>query len=140
MNNKIRFNIWYWVIAFLALMAFQTVFATYTQVAQIPYSQFETYLNGGKIAEVAVSDQYIQGTFKQPIDGKPKFITTRVEPGLAKDLGNHGVIVTGQIQSTFLRDILSWILPVLIFVGVWMFVLRRMGSGGHGGGLMQIGK
>jgi cell division protease FtsH len=140
MNNKIRFNIWYWVIAFLALMAFQTVFATYTQVAQIPYSQFETYLNGGKIAEVAVSDQYIQGTFKQPIDGKPKFITTRVEPGLAKDLGNHGVIVTGQIQSTFLRDILSWILPVLIFVGVWMFVLRRMGSGGLGGGLMQIGK
>ena len=112
----------------------------YTQVAQIPYSQFETYLNDGKIAKVAVSDRYIEGKFKQPIDGKPKFITTRVEPDLAKSLGDHGVVVTGQVESTFLRDLLSWILPVLIFVGVWVYVLRRMSAGGLGGGLMQIGK
>ncbi|MBN9079428.1 MAG: ATP-dependent zinc metalloprotease FtsH [Rhizobiales bacterium] len=140
MKNKIQFNIGYWVIAFLALMAFQAFFTTYTQVAQIPYSQFETYLNDGKIAEVAVSDRYIEGKFKQPIDGKPKFITTRVEPDLAKSFGDHGVVVTGQVESTFLRDLLSWILPVLIFVGVWVYVLRRMSAGGLGGGLMQIGK
>jgi cell division protease FtsH len=140
MKNKIQFNIGYWVIAFLALMAFQAFFTTYTQVAQIPYSQFETYLNDGKIAKVAVSDRYIEGKFKQPIDGKPKFITTRVEPDLAKSLGDHGVVVTGQVESTFLRDLLSWILPVLIFVGVWVYVLRRMSAGGLGGGLMQIGK
>jgi cell division protease FtsH len=63
-----------------------------------------------------------------------------VEPDLAKSLGDHGVVVTGQVESTFLRDLLSWILPVLIFVGVWVYVLRRMSAGGLGGGLMQIGK
>jgi len=68
------------------------------------------------------------------------FITTRVEPDLARQLLEQDVVVTGQIESTFLRDLLSWIVPVALFVGVWMFMLRRMSAGGLGGGLMQIGK
>jgi len=139
MNKKTQFNIWYWIAAFFLLMAFQYLFTTATQVAHIPYSQFETYLGQGRIAEVAVSDRFIQGTFKQPVDGRPMFITTRVEPDLARQLQERGVVVTGQIESTFLRDLLSWIVPVLLIVGIWMFALKRMG-GGIGGGLMQIGK
>ncbi|WP_273729354.1 ATP-dependent zinc metalloprotease FtsH [Brucella gallinifaecis] len=138
-NKKTQFNIWYWIAAFFILMGFQYFFTTATQVAQIPYSQFETYLHEGRIAEVAVSDRFIQGTFKQPVDGRPMFITTRVEPDLARQLQELGVVVTGQIESTFLRDLLSWIVPVLLIVGIWMFALKRMG-GGIGGGLMQIGK
>ena len=67
------------------------------------------------------------------------FITTRVTPDLARDLAEHGVVVTGQIESTFLRDLLSWIIPMVLFVGLWLFILRRMGPG-LGGGMMQIGK
>ncbi len=137
--NKTQFNLWYWFAAFLGLMLFQYLFTTATQVARIPYSQFETYLAEGKIAEVAVSDRFIQGRFREPIDGRPMFITTRVEPDLARQLQERGVVVTGQIESTFLRDLLSWVVPVLLFVGIWMFMLRRLG-GGMGGGLMQIGK
>jgi len=86
-----------------------------------------------------VSDRFIQGRFKQPVGDRPMFVTTRVEPDLARDLQEHGVVVTGQIESTFLRDLLSWIVPVALFAGIWIFMLRRMG-GGVGGGLMQIGK
>ncbi|WP_202402358.1 ATP-dependent zinc metalloprotease FtsH [Shinella sp. AETb1-6] len=139
MNRKTRFNIGYWIVAVFILMAIQYFLATATQVAQIPYSQFETDLRDGKIAEVAVSDNFIQGRYKQPQNERPYFITTRVEPDLAQQLQSHGVVVTGQIESTFLRDLLSWLIPVALFVGVWMFMLRRMG-GGVGGGLMQIGK
>ena len=138
-NKKTQFNVWYWVAAFFGLMVFQYFFTTATQVAQIPYSQFETDLQDGKIAEVAVSDQYIQGRYKEPQNERPYFITTRVQPDLARQLQQHGVVVTGQIQSTFLRDLLSWIIPVALFFGVWMFMLKRAG-GGLGGGLMQIGK
>ncbi|UUP19540.1 ATP-dependent zinc metalloprotease FtsH [Nitratireductor thuwali] len=139
MDRKTQFNIWYWIAAFFILMAFQYLFTTATQVAQIPYSQFEAYLDEGRIAEVAVSDRFIQGTFTQPVDGRPMFVTTRVEPELAQRLRERGVVVTGQIESTFLRDLLSWVVPVVLFVGIWMFILNRMG-GGFGGGLMQIGK
>lgn len=139
MNSKTKFNIGYWIAAFFVLVAIQYIFATTTQVAGISYSQFETDLRDGKVAEVAVSDNFIQGRYKEPQNGRAFFLTTRVEPSLAQQLQSHGVIVTGQIESTFLRDLLSWLIPVALFVGIWMFVLRRMG-GGIGGGLMQIGK
>jgi cell division protease FtsH len=139
LNKKTQFNIGYWLIALFVLLGFQYLFTTATLIAQIPYSQFETYLADGKIAEVAVSDRFIQGRFKEPIDGKPMFITTRVEPDLARQLQDKGVVVTGRIESTFFRDLLSWVVPVLLFVGVWVFIMRRMGNG-IGGGLMQIGK
>ncbi|WP_183154082.1 ATP-dependent zinc metalloprotease FtsH [Paracoccus siganidrum] len=139
MNRKTQFNIWYWLAAFFVLALFQYFFTTANQVAQIPYSQFETYLRDGRIAEVSVSDRFIQGRFTEPVDGRPMFVTTRVEPDLARQLQEHGVTVTGQIESTFLRDLLSWVVPVLLIVGIWIFVIRRMGAG-MGGGLMQIGK
>jgi cell division protease FtsH len=96
-------------------------------------------LRDGKIAEVQVSDRFIQGRFTEPQNGRPMFVTTRVEPDLAQQLQHYSVVVTGQIESTFLRDLLSWAIPLALFVGVWMLMIRRMG-GGLGGGLMQISK
>src|SRR5690606_9495329 len=134
-----QFNIWYWIGAFFILMVFQSIFTTVTQVVEIPYSQFEAYLDEERIAEVAVSDRFIQGRFTESVEGRSMFVTTRVEPDLARELQAHGVVVTGHIESTFLRDLLSWGIPVALFTGIWMFILRRMG-GGLGEGLMQLGK
>ncbi|NMG38335.1 ATP-dependent zinc metalloprotease FtsH [Chelativorans sp. ZYF759] len=140
MNNKTQFNIWYWFAAFAGLMLFQYLFTIASQVAEIPYSEFESHLQAGRIAEVQVSNRYVQGSFRQALEGgQTRFITTRVEPDFAEQLRRNDVVVTGQIESTFLRDLLSWIVPMALFIGVWVFLMRRMG-GGAGGGLMQIGK
>jgi cell division protease FtsH len=139
MPTKTQFNIWYWVAALIGLLVFQYLFTTATQIAEIPYSQFQSYLEQGRIAEVAVSESFIQGRFNEPIDGRSLFITTRVEPDIARALQDKGVVVTGHIESTFLRDLLSWVLPVVLFVGLWMFIIKRMGTM-PGGGLMQIGR
>ena len=66
-------------------------------------------------------------------------MTTRVAPDLAQSLDKHGVTYSGVVENHFIRDILSWILPAIMFVGIWMFAIRRMGQGGLGG-VMQIGK
>ena len=84
MDGKAKFHFWYWVAAFFGLMAFQYFYTMATQVADIPYSQFETYLKDGKITEVAVSERFIQGSFRDPVDGKPMFVSTRVDPELAQ--------------------------------------------------------
>ena len=140
MTKQTKFNIWYWIAAFFGVVFLQYFIVTAQQVAPIPYSDFEKYLSEGKITEVAVSDRFIQGTLKEPLpDGKKQFVTTRVDPQFAERLQHHGVRFTGQIESTFLRDLLSWVLPVLLFVGIWAFAMKRM-AGGLGGGLMQIGK
>ena len=45
-------------------------------------------------------------------------------------------------ESTFLPTLLSWLVPISLFLVVWMFLMRRMAGrlGGPGGGLMSIGK
>jgi cell division protease FtsH len=142
MTKKIHFNIWYWVAAFFGILLLQSLITTWHQVARIPYSEFEQLLQQGNVAQVGVSNNFIQGTLKKPLPtGQTLFVTTRVEPDIAAELKKYGVEYTGQIESTVLRDLLSWILPVLLFFGVWVYLARRFSAaGGLGGGLMQIGK
>ena len=68
-------------------------------------------------------------------------MTTRVDPEFAQELQKYNVRYNGEVESTFLRDLLSWVLPVLLFFGVWAYLGRRMAQGlGGPGGLMSIGK
>ena len=68
-------------------------------------------------------------------------MTVRVGSDLADLLASRGVLFAGEIESTFVRDILSWALPVLLFFGVWLILMRRMSQGGGiCGGVMSIGK
>jgi cell division protease FtsH len=141
MPKDARFHLGYWLVAFLGLLVVQYVYSTTQQVAAIPYSQFEQLLRDGKVAEIGISDRFIQGKFKEPLDGKSVFVTTRVDPEFAQQLEKYNVRYTGQIESTFLRDLLSWVLPVLLFFGIWAYLGRRMAQGlGGPGGLMAIGK
>ena len=107
MPKETRFHIGYWIIALLGLMLVQYVYTATQQVAPIPYSQFEQLLREGKVAEIGVSDRFIQGRFKEPLDGKSVFVTTRVDPEFAQQLERYNVRYTGRIESTFLRDLLS---------------------------------
>jgi cell division protease FtsH len=141
MDKKTQFNIWYWIAAFVGLLLLQYMFAATQLTARISYSEFENYLRAGQIAEVQVSDNFVQGSFRQPLEGgETLFVTTRVDPNFAAQLQQYDVAVTGQIEDTLLRDVLSWMIPVALFIGVWFFLIRRMTAGGPGGGLMQIGK
>ena len=139
-DKKIHINFWYVIAAVLAMLFIQDLYLESTKLTPIPYSQFQTLLDENKLAKVAIAQNYITGTLKeaQP-DGLKDFVSTRVDPDLAQTLNKHGVTYSGVVESHWLRDLLSWILPAIFFVGIWMFAIRRMGQGGLGG-LMQIGK
>ena len=142
MNNKTRFNVGYAIAAILAIFLIQYFFSAASQIAVIPYSEYQQLLKQGKVATVGISDRTLQGTLKEPLSGGQKqFLTTRVDQETAQELEKYNVRFTGQIESTFLRDLLSWIMPVLLFFGLWWYIGKRtMEGGGLGGGLMAIGK
>src|SRR5438093_6398152 len=141
MNKETQYHAWYWIAAMAAVMAIQAIFASYTQVAQIPYSEYQDDLKAAKIAEVRVSGSYIQGKFKEPDpQGRSDFITTRVDQQTAKELEQYNVKFAGAIESTFLRDVLSWVIPIVLFFGVWMLMYRRFASQQGFGGLMSVGR
>ena len=140
MTRNARFNILFAVLTIVAVFVIQYLIANAKQIAVIPYSEYQQLLQQDKVDSVGISDRTIQGTLKEPLKGGQKqFVTTRVDPDIAQQLEKHHVRFTGQIESTFLRDLLSWIMPMLIFFGVWWYIGRRM-AGGLGGGVMAIGK
>ncbi|SOD42092.1 ATP-dependent zinc metalloprotease FtsH [Nitrosovibrio sp. Nv4] len=141
MDKKTQINFWYIIIAVFGILLIQNLYSQYTKVEPIPYSRFHTLLDQDKIAEIAITENHIYGTLKEEgSDGFKDFVTTRVEPELADKLDEHNVTYTGVIQSTWIRDLLSWIVPMAIFFGIWLFIIRRMNPGGISGGLMSIGK
>jgi len=110
-------------------------------VEEVPYSQFKSWVAESKVAEVSVSSHRLTGVLKPEGESKTGqlFGTIRVEdPDLVRELNEHGVVFSGVIETTFWRDLLSWVLPVALFVGVWLFILRRMGQ--TQGGFMQVGQ
>jgi cell division protease FtsH len=139
-DKKVHINFWYIIAAVLGMMLIQNLYLESTKLAPIPYSRFQTLLNEDKVAQIGIAQNYISGSLKEAqSDGVKDFITTRVDPDLAQSLDKHSVVYSGIVESHWLRDLLSWILPAIFFVGIWMFAIRRMGQGGLGG-LMQIGK
>jgi cell division protease FtsH len=140
-EKKQQIHFWYVIAAVLLMLFIQSLYLQSTKLTPIPYSRFETLLDANKISEVAITQNRIQGTLKEAEpDGLKDFVSTRVQPPeLAESLTKHGVTYSGVIESHWIADVLSWILPAIFFVGIWMFAIRRMGQGGLGG-LMTIGK
>ena len=140
MDKKAQINFWFIIVAILGLLLIQKLYSQYTQIEPIPYSRFQHFLEQGSVSEIAITENQIFGTLKEKhADGFKDFVTTRVEPELAEMLDKYNVVYTGVVQSTWLRDLLSWIVPTAIIIGIWLFVIRRMGSS-MGSGLMSIGK
>ena len=139
MEPKHRTNLSYFLFAFLMLMGFQA-WLTWRTTAVIDYSQFLAYLDEGRIASVTVTETEISGHFTEPLDGRPDFVTTRVEPGFAAELAAKGVTFGGGHDETWPTTLLSWVMPTLLFVGIWAFFIRRIAERQGMGGLVNIGK
>jgi cell division protease FtsH len=140
MERRTRFHVVYVVFAVLAMVFIQEAWQRAQTVEVLPYSEFEKLLAEGKIAEVVVDDTHITGKLKAPQGGKTVAVANRVEPQLAEQLRKYDVKYTRVHQSTFVRDLLSWVVPALVFFAVWYFLARRVSQGGLGGGFMNIGK
>jgi len=143
MDKKTRLNLLYALIAVSGVLLAQEYWVRSQGVAVIPYSLFQKLLAEGKVQEVVIDADSIQGVLKAPLEtapyqGRSRFVTTQVRPELAATLEKSGVTFTGRVESNWLHTVLSWVIPVLLFGAMWLWLARR--AGGPGAGLMSIGK
>ncbi len=141
MNKKVSFSIWYVLLAVMAVVLVHDFIVALNRVEELPYSEFKRLVEAGKVTDVAVTSHVLTGKLKAEGDSKEQrgFATVRVEdPNLVRELSEHGVTFTGVIESTFWRDLLSWVLPVAVFFGIWFFIFKRLGQAQ--GGFMQVGQ
>jgi cell division protease FtsH len=123
------FSIGYFILAALALVWLQSLLVP--QAKQLPYSEFKDLVEQGRVEKVVISDSLIRGVLRPDEDGQPKsFVTVRVtDDQLVSQLQAKGVLFEGQYESPLLNAILSWVLPAVVFVGIWALAMRRMGPG-----------
>jgi cell division protease FtsH len=127
-------------VVWLALLLFNN-FTSDAILKTIPYSEFLRLAKDGKVSEVAVSDNVIQGkmfTDNSLSEQGEGFRTVRVDSDISGILEQNGIQYTGKIQSNFLSNLFSWIFPVLLFVGIWYFIMKRFQR--QQGGFMTLGK
>jgi cell division protease FtsH len=141
MERKNQWNAGYWIVAVLTVMMLQSYWQAAKTVEPVPYSEFEKALAQGRVSEVLVSDRVLTGRLTSPdSSGKTTIVATRVEPDLAERLSHYHVRYSRVVENTWLRDVMSWVLPAVAFFGVWFFLFRRFADKQGMGGFLNIGK
>ncbi len=126
--KKAHFTIWYFVIAFLIILAIQNYISSRKDEDVITYSEFKQSLQADKIKDVAITPEVITGR-RETDKGVRKFQTVRVEdPDLVKELEARHVKFEGRVESKWLTNIISWFLPVVAFFFILRFLMGRMGA------------
>ncbi len=156
-KKKVSFSLIYFMIALLSIFFLQRYFLT-REVVTISYSEFKVLLEEKLVDDLQISKDTIEGKL---LDGaydrilslrkeKDKqesehlkeikfFSVVRMEdPDLVKELGEKGIRYAAEREVTWVKTLLSWIIPLVIFIAIWGFFFRRMGAAGEG--LMAVGK
>jgi cell division protease FtsH len=108
---------------------------------EIPYSEFLKYVEEKKVKEALVTDKLIVGTLEEndPKTGKPRrFVTVPLfDEDLARFLEKNGVTYRVRHGDNWLTNLITnWVIPIAIFVLVWMWLSKRMAAGR---GFLNIG-
>ena len=139
MQTRQKFSIGYFLVAIGAISFLQWLLAPHA--LQVSYSQFKTHLAAGQVERVVISDTLIRGVLKPEAvaEGHPRGFTTVPVPDaeLVKELQERGGTFNGTYTNPIVQALLAWVLPALVFVGIWVFFYRRMGAGS---GVMAFGK
>ncbi len=125
--------LWYLIGLFLLLAVVQAYLFMPSGRA-VAYSEFKALLAEDKVAEVVITGEAIRGTLKGGGGGKPDaFVATRVEdPKLVEELEQRRVKYTGELANRWLQELIGWVLPLLLIVGLMAFFFRRMGGAESG--------
>lgn len=136
--------IWFNIIVFWLMCFGLTWLLNVTRTETVPYSTFVSYVQQGKVDAVSIKQREIVGTFK---DDKTKFHTFKTvrvdDPKLVSTLTRNHIKFQGELEDTFFKTLMSWLMPALIFFTIWSFLIGRVASKdgmGPGLGLMSIEK
>ncbi|WP_245802389.1 ATP-dependent zinc metalloprotease FtsH [Desulfacinum hydrothermale] len=136
-RRKMHFSFWYFLLALLVISWLQDQMLMQQKV-QLPYSHFKQLVREGAVRNVILGPHKVKGEIvKGDLAGR-FFVTVRVQdPELVHLLDQQGISYTGRLENKWLEAILSWLLPMALFIAFWSFLMRRMGGPQ---GVLSVGK
>ena len=140
MKKQHKFSIWYVILGIWGVLILHNMIASALVVKTIPYSEFNKLVNEGRVSDISISADQIQGRMYTSDGDSEKgelFRTVRVDPDISGFLEDNNISYSGRIDSNFLGTLLSWVVPVFLFLGIWLFMMKRLQQQS---GFMSIGK
>jgi cell division protease FtsH len=132
------FTFLYFIIAFIAIIVINSYFFK-SEVKNIPYSEFKELIAKGKVSDVVINTETVQGMLALDDGKKIKFLTSRVEdPDLVKELQKYNIKFAGYYENKIIKAIISWVLPFAVIILIWNLLMRRMG--GAPSSILNFGK
>src|SRR5262245_52960991 len=131
--------VWFAISLFALLLIVNLVQSTLRDGKALKYSEFKDLLRQHRVQEITMSPETIRGTYLDPSNKEQAFTTVPVDdPKLVEELEAEKVHFSGELQSRWVADLLTYALPILFIVGLWVFMVRRMG--GAEGGIMSFAR
>ena len=135
--------LYYYMIAILVVLLFNLLAMPWLsehQIKDVDYNTFVSMTEQGQIGQVEIQQQSNRILFTDK-DEKTIYKTAIVpDGGLVQRLLDAGVSTTGEEiqQSSLLVDILGWVLPLVIFIGIGQIISRSMMKKMGGGNSMMF--
>ena len=130
---------WFGLSLFGLLLIANLVASLVRQGQTIDYSQFKLLLAQGQVVEADVSKEAITGIYVDGENKEVRFHTNRVDDAkLAEELQAQKVKFRGEPDNRWVTELLSWVVPFLLILALWVFFIRRMG--GAEGGIMSFAR
>ena len=110
---------------------------TITKTQRVSYSDIKKLVKEDKIKELKITPTVIEA-----VGGNTRYIAEQVpavDPTFIKLLDEHNVKYSGVVGGGIVAELISSILPILLFFGIWIFLAKKM-SKGMGGGILCVGK
>ncbi len=132
MNNMIKTMAIWLVIGIVLMSVFNQFNTRQAPTNTLKYSEFLEEARQGRVADVVIQGRTIEMTM---VDGKKLKSYSPGDLFLSSDLVKYGVKFDGKPedeQSLLMSIFMSWG-PMLLLIGVWVYVMRQMQGGGKGG-------
>jgi len=156
-----KFPIMYYVVVIVLLIGVQLAFFWSGSTQEIPYSTFRKLIAENQVVSVKISPEKIyvklkpgaetglaikvpqkEGpgiAFPQSTSKQDEIIVNPLrDDGLIELLESKGIKYQGMPSNTWISELLQWIVPFGLLIGIYFFVFRRMGA--PGSQFMNIGK
>ena len=131
MNSTLKSLVFWMVLVVVALGVWNFSSRLQSPSKLVPFSDFMTDVEAGKVEKVTITGQEISGIYRADKEAFHTYAPNQYE-GLANQLIAKGILVTAKepTQSPWAQLLYSWA-PILLLIGFWIFFMRQMQSGGN---------
>jgi len=140
LNQKVKTFLLWGVVILVAVLLYRLLTGSPVTDQRLNYTQFISAVEQGKVRKVVMvgneSGYEITGEFLETDGQRPVRMFNTTAPD---DAGLMGILRSSKVdievhrprESTYLFSLLSWLVPMVVIIAIWIFLMRQMQTGGN---------